>query len=335
MPYATNATEYGTVSQRTAAWAATEMLAHAEPVLVLSKFGDSKPMPKNKADNVKFRRPVPFAAATVALTEGVTPTAQAMAYEDVPVTLNQYGAVVTISDKITDLAEDPVLKDASMLCGEQAGETIEAITWGVLKGGTNVFWANGTATNQVNTALTLNKLRSVVRSLQAQRGKPVTKMLDGSANYNTTPIEGGYIAFCHTDCSADIRGLAGFVPTSEYGSRKVLCAEELGSIENIRFIASPLLSPTLAAGSGTLNGMKSAGGTAVDVYNVIVVAQNAYGLVALKGAGAITPSVISADTKTKDDPLGQRGYVGWKTYYAAVVLNQLWLANVKVGVTNL
>mgnify|MGYP000061176626 CR=1 FL=1 len=328
-------TNYGTISQRTAAWAATEMLAHSEPVLVLSKFGMTKPMPKNKADNVKFRRPVPFAAATTPLTEGVTPTAQAMAYEDVPCTLNQYGAVVTISDKVADLVEDPVIKDAAMLCGEQAGETLEAITWGILKGGTNLFYSNGTATNTVNTAVTLNKLRAVVRALQAQRGKPVTKMLDGSANYNTSPIEGGYIAFCHTDASADVRGLAGFVPTSEYGSRKTLCNEELGSIENIRFIASPLLSPTLAAGSATKNGMKSVGGANVDVYNIIIVAQDAYGLVPLKGAGAISPTVISPETKTKDDPLGQLGYVGWKTYFAAVVLNQAWLANLKCGVTDL
>jgi len=45
-------TTYGSISQRTAAWAATEMLQHAEPILVLSKFGQSKPLPKNKADTV-------------------------------------------------------------------------------------------------------------------------------------------------------------------------------------------------------------------------------------------------------------------------------------------
>ena len=56
-------TTYGDISQRTAAYAAVEMLSHAEPILVLSKFGQSKPLPKNKADNVKFRRPIPFAVA--------------------------------------------------------------------------------------------------------------------------------------------------------------------------------------------------------------------------------------------------------------------------------
>ncbi|MCD6006904.1 hypothetical protein [Halomonas sp. IOP_31] len=45
-------TTYGDISQRTAAWAATDQLNHAEPILVLSKFGQSKPLPKNKADTV-------------------------------------------------------------------------------------------------------------------------------------------------------------------------------------------------------------------------------------------------------------------------------------------
>ena len=45
-------TDYGQISQRTAAWAATEMLSHAEPIIVLGKFGQTKPIPKNTADNV-------------------------------------------------------------------------------------------------------------------------------------------------------------------------------------------------------------------------------------------------------------------------------------------
>lgn len=327
-------TDYGTISQRTAAWAAAKMLEHAEPVLVLSKFGDSKPQPKNKAQAVKFRRPVPFGPALTPLVEGVTPTAQAMAYEDVPATLQQWGAVVEITDVVQDLAEDPVLADASMLCGEQAAETIEAVTWGVLKGGTNVFYANGAASTDVNTPISLNKLRAVVRALLAQRAKPVTRMLDGSPSHNTTPIEGGFVAFAHTDMAADIRNLTGFTPVAQYGSRRPLCPEELGSVENIRFILSPLLVPEADAGSTTVGDMVSSG-SAVDLYDLVVVGMNAYGLVPLKGASAIRPSVINPNSPSKSDPLGQRGYVGWKAYYTALVLNQAWMARVRCAVTAL
>ena len=205
-------TTYGSISQRTAAWAATEMLAHAEPILVLSKFGQNKPLPKNKADNVKFRRPIPFAVTTAPLVEGVTPSSQQMQYEDVPVTIQQYGAVTEITDKVDDLSEDPVLSDASMLSGEQAAEVVEMVTYGAIKAGTNVFYDTVAHVSRatVDSKITLDRMRAVIRSLRANRGKPVTSMLSGSQDYSTKPIEGGYIAFGHTDLEADIRGLAGF-----------------------------------------------------------------------------------------------------------------------------
>lgn len=327
-------TTYGDISQRTAAYAAVEMLAHAEPILVLSKFGQNKPLPKNKADTVKFRRPVPFAVATAPLVEGVTPVAKQMSYEDVTVQIQQYGDVVEITDKVDDLSEDPVLKDASMLCGEQAAETIEMVTYGILKGGTNVSYANGTARTDVNTIFAVEDIRAAVRALKAARARAITSMLAGSPNYATKPIEGGFVAFCHTDCEADIRGLSGFTPTASYGSRQPLCPEELGSIENVRFIASPLLSPWADAG-GAKGSMKSTTGTSADVYPIIFVSKEAYGLVPLKGEGAITPTVLNPGKPSKSDPLGQLGFVGWKTYFACVRLNEAWMRRVEVAVTAL
>lgn len=326
-------TTYGDISQRTAAFAAVDMLEHAEPILVLSKFGQSKPLPMNKADNVKFRRPIPFPNATTPLTEGVTPSAQQMQYEDVAVTIKQYGAVVTITDKVQDLSEDPVLKDAAMLCGEQAAETIETLTWSVLQSGTNVFYSNGTARNQVNTAISLTKQRAITRALKAARGKKITSIVSASPNYSTEPVDAAYIAFAHTDMESDIRDMTGFVPCEKYGSMKAL-PYEVGKVEDVRYVLSPVLSPILAAGSATLNGMTSDNGVNVDVYPVIYICKEAYGLVPLKGKGAISPSVINPDTKTKDDPLGQRGYVGWKTYFEAVILNETWLARLECGATN-
>lgn len=327
-------TAYGDISQRTAAYAAVEMLSHAEPILVLSKFGQSKPLPKNTADTVKFRRPVPFSVATTPLTEGVTPSAQQMSYEDVSVQLAQYGAVVEITDKVADMSEDPVLKDASMLCGEQAAETVEMLTYGILKAGTNVQYANGSARTDVNTVIELGDLRAATRTLKAQRGKPLTSMLGGSPNHTTTPIEGGFVAFGHTDFEADIRGLTGFTPTAQYGSRQSLCPEEVGSVENIRIILSPLLASWADAG-GAKGTMYSTTGTSADVYPMIVIAKEAYGLVPLKGQNAIKPMVLNPNTPRGGDPLGQMGTVGWKTYFNAVRLNEAWMIRIEAAITAL
>lgn len=329
-------TNYGSVSQRTAAWAAREMLSHAEPVLVLSKFGAGKPLPSNRARTATFRRPIPFAVNTTTqlLTEGVTPPSVQMQYEDVSVTLNQYGRLAEITDVVNDLAEDPVLKDAAMMVGENMAELIETVIWNTVKAGTSVIYANGSARNAVNTVITLNKLRLATRTLRANRGKPITRILDGSPDYLTRPIEGGFIAVAHTDLEADIRNLAGFIPVANYGSRTPICPEELGSVESVRFVLSPVLTSFADAG-GAAGSMKSTSGSNADVYPVLLLAREAFGMVPLKGMYSIDPTVINPGQKDKSDPLGQRGYVGAKTYFNALILNNAWIQRIECAVTAL
>lgn len=329
-------TTYGDISPRTAAHAAVQHLEHAEPILVLSKFGDNKPQPRNRTQTQKFRRPVPFPVSTTALTEGVTPPARQMQYEDVSVTLSQYGDVSETTDVVQDTHEDPVLRDMAVLGGEQAAETIEMVTYGVLKGGTNVVYSNGSARASVNTVIGLNQLRSAVRTLKANRGRQITSMLAASPNYDTTPVEGGYIAFGHTDAEADVRQIPGFKPVADYGSRQPLVPEEIGTVENIRIILSPLFEAFAdAGGTASTNSTKSTTGTSSDVYPMIVIAKHAYGLVPLKGEGAITPTVLNPGTPSKSDPLGQRGYAGWKTYFACVRLSEAWMVRIEHAVTDL
>ena len=85
--------------------------------------------------------------------------------------------------------------------------------------------------------------------------------------------------------------------------------EEIGSVEDVRYILSPELTAFENAGSGTLNGMISSNGSNTDVYPVIYVGKEAYGCTALKGIDSIEPTVINPGTPSKSDSLGQRGFV--------------------------
>jgi N4-gp56 family major capsid protein len=323
------------ISQRTNVYAERQMLKHAGPTMILDKTAMAKQMPRNKSLTMKFRRPIVFTEADTPLVEGVTPSATAFSYEDVSVTLKQYGQVVIVTDVIEDTHEDPVLNDATLQCGENIGRTLEALNYGVVKAGTSVFYANGASRAAVNTALSLTKQRAVTRNLAAQKAMKITKILAPSTNYETRAVEASYLAMAHTDCESDIRNMPRFVPVAEYGSRKPVCMEECGSVEDVRYILSADLGPFQAAGSATLNGMVADDSTNVDVYPYLYFGREAWGTVALRGKGAVEPSIIPASQKTKDDPLGQRGYVGWKTYHAAVVLNENWQARLEAGVTAL
>jgi N4-gp56 family major capsid protein len=324
------------ISQRTNVYAEKEMLRWAKPVMVLEKLGLAKQMPKNKSDTIKFRRPRVFAAVNVPLVEGVTPTAVAFSYEDVQVSMKQYGMVVEITDKIEDMHEDPVLNDATIQAGENIGRTIEALNYAVVRAGTSVFYANGTARTAVNTPVSLNKFRAAVRYLKSQKAMKITKILSGSSDFATRPVEASFVAVCHTDVESDIRNLAGFTPVAEYGQRSPISENEFGTVEEIRFITSADLAPFADAGgakAGASGTMVSTSGTSADVYPIIIFGQDAWGMVALRGQGAISPSIIPVGQKTKDDPLGQRGYVGWKTWYAGLILNQTWMTRIEVAAT--
>ena len=326
------------ISQRTTLYAAKDMLKWAKPTMVLEKFGTPKQLPANKSDTIKFRRPRVFSAFTMPLSEGVTPTATAFAYDDVSVSMKQYGMLVEITDKIEDMHEDPVLQDATTQVGENIGRTMEALNWAVIRAGTSVFYANGTARTDVNTPVSLTKLRAAVRYLKQMKAMKITKVLSGSSDFSTRPVEAAYVAVCHTDVESDVRGLAGFTPVAEYGSRQPIAEQEFGSVEEIRFVTSADLS-VFADGGGTKAGsgttMVSTSGTSADVYPIVIMGQDSWGHVALRGKNALAPSIIPVGKLEKSDPLGQRGSVGAKFYHAALILNQTWMTRIEVAATYL
>lgn len=324
---------YTNVAQRTNVYAATVFLEHAEPQEVFGKFGETKPMPKNKSETISFRRSVPFPKLTTELAEGVTPNARSMQFEDVTATMQEWGDVVETTDRVRELSEDPVLTEASKNLGEQATETTEGIIWGVLKAGTQVGYANGTARTDVNTAITLNKMHAATRVMLSQRAKFITEAMASSVNYATQAVEAGFICFAHTDCEHDIRALSGFVPVAKYGSRKPVSMYELGSVERVRFILTVNAEPIIAGGSSTENGMKHQLADGVDIYPYVFIGRGAYAQVPLKGAKAVEMFVHTGGDKS--DPLNQRDVVGAKYWFTALRLNENWMYRLECGVTDL
>jgi N4-gp56 family major capsid protein len=334
---------YSLVPSRNLIMAEREMLKHAMPIKVLSTFGMQKQIPQNKTDTVVFRRALPIDAGSngapnittsnYLLQEGVTPGSRTITYQDVQVTLQQYGVLMKLSRKAEAMYEDDIPGDMVKLVGEHMASLEELIAYGVVRGGTNVVYANGSARTSVNTAITLNKLRQAARQLESAFAQLVTEKLAASVNYGTSAVEPAYLVFIHTDMEADFRNLAGFVPVAKYGSQKPVHEREIGAVERFRIITSPYFKPFLAAGgtitAGTFLSNGGTSGTTADVYPSMVVAQEAWGQVALKGMGAIEPIYLPAKQITHANPMGQFGYVGANFYKNAVRLNENWMVRVE------
>lgn len=338
---------YGDITPRQAAYSVANLLKRTLPLLVLERFGQPYPMPKNNTKVAKWRRyyldggkgsysgePGAYSLPTALtpLTEGVTPTGRKMANKDYTATLQQYGDFMEFTDVILDTHEDmpQLLREMTDMLGESMALTIEKLRFNVLKAGTNVFYANGTARTDVNTPISLLLQRRITRALKRQNASPLTQVIKSSVNFNTQPIEASYIGLIHPDLENDIRNMDGFVSTKHYASITPM-EGEIGAVEDVRYIRSTVFEPWADAG-GAAGTMLSTTGTSADVYPILYLARDAYGIVPLKGEN--TASVMVVQPKpTNTDPLAQRGTAGWKVWNATVILQDAFMIRAEVAAT--
>lgn len=336
---------YGDISPRTAAYVVKDLLTRAMPYMVIEKFGQNYPIPTQNTKTAKWRRYFLQGAtgsagsgsgnfytplALTPLVEGVTPAGNRLATQDYTCTLNQYGDYVTISDVVMDTHEDPILSEATAIMSEQAAMTIETIRYNILKAGTNVFYANGGARNAVNTPPTLALQRQITTSMLRQNAKMITSVVKSTPDYRTEPVEGAFIALCHPDLETDIRSMVGYINPKQYGTTTPY-ENEIGSVERVRYLTSTIFSPFADAG-GAKGLMRSTTGVNADVYPILYLARDAYGIVPLKGKDSITPMVVNPKP-APGDPLAQRGTVGWKAWQSAVILQDAFMVRAEVAAT--
>lgn len=343
---------YGDITPRQAAFSVANLLKRAQPLLVIERFGQVYVLPKNNTRIAKFRRyflenstgsvsgnagNAGMPLATTPLVEGVTPAGRKLSNKDYTVQLEQYGDFVGFTDVIMDIHEDmpAVLRELTDILGEQAAQTVETLRFNVLKAGTNVFYANGTLRTDVNTPITLTLQRRITRALKRQNASPHTTVVKSTPAYNTQPIEASYIGLIHPDLENDIRNITGFISTKHYASVQPM-EGEIGAVEDVRYIRSTVFQPWADAG-GTMGTMLSTTGVKADVYPILYLARDAYGIVPLKGDAVNGSSVSVMVVNPKPgptDPLGQRGTAGWKLWSATVILQDAFLIRAEVAATN-
>lgn len=274
-------------------------------------------------NTVRFRRYGNLTAATTALTEGVTPSGSSLSITNITASTSQYGDYVTFTDKVDMETQDPLLTVNAEILGDQASDTFDQLTRDVLVAGTSVFYANGVSgRGSVANNVAIADYRKIARALRKNKARKLTKIVTGSDQVGTTPIRAGYIAIISPDTHYDLKSTSGFVPTKDYPSGATLVDEnEVGSIDEFRFVETPNAKVFTAAGSGS-----------VDVHADVILAQDAYGISRINGHSMemIYKPLGSAGT---GDPLNQRQTQGWKSTFVAYRLNESFLYRYEHAVT--
>ena len=325
-----------------------EMLKITEPFEVLQLGCSMKKMPRNKGDNISYRGIIPtggssstantinrwsVTAASHAVSEGVTPSTDALEYRDVSVTIAEYAVIYSYTNKTAIFHEDDIPADQVRMTAMRMGLVREMVRYGVMKAATTVQYSGGTSRATVDEGITYNQLSLMARTLLANGAQMKSTILAPGPAYDTSAVEAGFVVFCHTDCEHDIRRLEDFVPTAKYANRSLLNENELGSVGRFRFIVSKELAPYTNAGATASGTGLVTSGTLVDVYPMIICGEDACFDVALNDN--FEPFHIKASVRTKDDPIGQRGYVGASFWSAASVVNPGHMGVIECGVSSL
>jgi N4-gp56 family major capsid protein len=334
---ALNINRYGDITPREAGYIAKKLLERGQYDLITERFGQSRPIPKKNTKTIKFRRYESLPRATAPLAEGVPPAGRKLTYTDINATLDQYGDFVEITDVVFDTHPDGVADETKDLCAEQIAETVEVLRIAVMKAGTNVYYANSAASRTyVDSPPLRSDLRRIYRAFKRNKARTIANIVKASALISTEPVAPAFFALGSTDLDADIRNIEGFVPTEKYSNSDRALPGEIGKVDQFRFILSALFEPWLEGGaSGTtyLSGGDAVSSAAsCDVYPLIIVARDAYGIVPLQGENSVTP-MVKYPTPSVGDQLGQKGFVSWKTYQTSVILNHNWIARLECAAT--
>jgi len=297
------------------------MLKAARPLLVHLKWAQVKDIPRNNSMVIKFRRYGLLSANTTALSEGVTPSGTSLSVTDVSATCAQYGDYVTLTDVLQFSTLDPILTETADLLGQQAGNSLDQICRDVLiAGASHQYASSATSSNTVTATMTLTRdeIREAVRTLQNNDAQKITRMVNPSTGFNTSPINAAFIGIVDAYTLYDLKSEAGFIPVEEYANQAGVMEGEVGAMDDVRFVM-------------TTNGY-SVAASLTTVHKTLIIAQNFYGISRISGEAMknIVKPLGSAGTA---DPLDQRSTSGWKATFVAKVLNSNFGVAIEHGVT--
>lgn len=301
------------------------LLIRAVPSFLHLRFAQVKDIPQGNSETVRFRRYTNLTAATTALTEGVTPTGSQLAKTDVTGTVAQYGDFVTLTDFLTMVTLESIGTETSELLGDQMGDSLDQICRNVIIAGTTVQYAS-TATTRATVAsgmlLNADEVREAVRTLEGNNAKKIKRMVNPSQNFGTSPIRAAYIGIISHNTKFDIKDSADFVPVSEYSRMDDVMEDEIGTLDEVRFVMTTNAQVFSAAGSGS-----------IDVHGTLILGRDYYGITRIAGRAVemITKPLGSAGT---NDPLNQRMTMGWKASFVAVRLNENFAVRIEHAVSS-
>jgi N4-gp56 family major capsid protein len=286
--FATQTTATGTLAPTIQTYYDKKLLARLVENFVHLQFGQKRPISRMSGKTIDFRKFSALAAATTPLTEGVTPSGNAITITNITASPAQYGDFIEVSEVLDMVAIDPILDEMADVLGEQAQRTLDTVARDILVAGTTVQYAAGRVSRVTVAAgdnMNVAEIRKAVRTLKRNNVKP----LDG----------GDYVAIVEPGTTYDLQSDTKWEAAAQYAGSKQIFSGEIGRLYGVRFVESSLAKKFAGAGAA-----------AIDVYATLVIGKDAYGIVDIAGSGNVQNIVKPHGSSGTADPLNQRGTTG-------------------------
>lgn len=295
-----------------------------------ARWADAIELPQGEGRNVIVRRYAHLAMALSALTESVPPSGKTPTLTDFQANLAQQGDFIALSDLARWTQKDPVLNHFTMLLGEQAGYTMDAVNRDVAVAGTTVVYTNGTARTDITSPFDGNDLDRIERTLMANGAEYTIGGTDGSGEQGVYSQMPGWACLTHPYVLFTLQNLGGgskkFRWPSEYKGKN---EGEMGRYGMLGLYIAPDPSglgagaKIFSSGGGASTAVRNTSGT-VDVYTLMCFGKHGFSEVSLNGKNT-TYHVKGVGTSGVYDPLDQVGTTGWKSIATRLRTNENWL----------
>lgn len=283
-------------------------LERAEADLRFDYAAIKKSVPANSGKTVTWNRFTPLAAATTALTELTYPSAADISSATVTASVAEYGNYSIVGGLFDLTSIDVNLKEHSEVMGQNAGESIDNLIAIALSGnGTTQLAGAKTNITAVGTTDVFkgSEVRKAIRTLKINKAKTFA---GGLYRGVITP----YAAY-------DLRGDSEWLDAGRYTDTTNIKNGTLGKLAGVEFVE-------------TNNVITSRASTAT-VYSAYIFGNYSLGIVDIAGTSAPKIYVKMPNSGSTSNPLDLYSTVGWKSIFAAKVLNANWIIDVQHGAT--
>lgn len=239
-------------------------------------------------------------------------------------------------------------KSAQLLdnLGENAGASLNNLARVEFANSTNARYAGGVASDAVViTHMTTGDIRHAVNNLNRNSGMKHFPMGTGSQNVTSSTIRASYFGVCHPDTEEEVRVMTGFLGVEQYGGYTATLVGEFGAVGGVRWCSSEIASINTSGGTATASSVYRGSSTILnDVYETFIYGREAVGLVGLgdefntdvmmggpetANQAAIELISVSPSQASVANPYGEVGVLSWKAWFAAKILNQNWLWEIR------